>query len=268
MKAIVYSAVGKDFIWQACVSAKSVKHLMPDVKIIIYADQIFECEYFDEIHHFSINYDIDPSIKGVKVKKMEALSQLPAGHYIFLDCDTYCVERFDELFDLLENFDFGVCFDNWRMYQSDKAVQTYNSGVMVFRKNDEVSNFIDSWVFNYLKESAIPDQYTFNKLLTSSRLRFVTLPPEYNFRAGELNLLSGKVKIVHKHHKASVDKNNAAIGVFVNTVEVTRLYYPGGRMCYLNGDELIDVNISSPDFLSKNFEKIAYDSLSVKYKLI
>ena len=267
MKTIVYSAIGKDFIWEACVSAKSVREKMPGIRIVIFSDRNIISEYFDEVYRIDVDGSISPEIKSIKVQKMESLCRLPFGDYLFLDCDTYLVEPVWDLFVYLENFNLGFCFDNWRSDIKTQGVQSYNSGVIVFRKDELVASFLSDWRESYLSEVAVPDQYTFNKLIVESNLRYVTLPPEYNFRAEELHLAGSTVKIVHKHHRSSLDRNCASLGHFLNSIQSIRLYIPDGRMISFDSSGLRDVSIFDDPGVQSELTSLAEKSLDVKFSL-
>jgi hypothetical protein len=265
MKTIVYSAVGKDFIWEACISAKSVREKMPGIRIVLYSDVNVFSDYFDEVHRITIDSTFEPKIKSIKVQKIESLCRLPVGDYLFLDCDTYLVEPVWGLFEYLNNFDIGFCFDNWRSDIKSEGIQSYNSGVIVFRKNSITSDFLELWRNSYLAEAAIPDQYTFNKLIPNSRLRFVTLPPEYNFRAEELHLAGSDVKIIHKHHRSSFERNSASLGRFINSKTGIRLYIPDGKMVVSENGAFREVSIHECGLIESDLKAFADRSLSVTF---
>lgn len=267
MKTVVYSAIGKDFVWESCISAKSLRDKMSGVKIILFSNCSVESDYFDEIYKVDLDSSIEPEIKSIKVKKIESLRNLPDGEFLFLDSDTFIVEPFWEIFSYLNYFDIGVCFDNWRMGERTPGIPSYNSGVVVFRSNDKTRLFFDKWREEYLTNESIPDQYTFNQLLVKSDLRYVTMPPEYNFRAEELHLAAGHVKIIHKHHRTSVRRNSASLGQFLNLTDEIRLYIPDGKMIRFdsNGVSNIDIEECGVDLseLRINAEKAMNISMKV-----
>lgn len=267
MKTVIYSAIGKDFVWESCISAKSLRAKMPGVKTILFSNCSVESEYFDEVHVVNLDSSIEPQIKSIKVKKIESLCNLPDGEFLFLDSDTFIVEPVWEIFSYLNYFDLGVCFDNWRMGDRIPGIPSYNSGVIVFRSNDKTRSFFQKWRDEYLLEKSIPDQYTFNQLLVKSDLRYVTMPPEYNFRAEELHLAAGYVKIIHKHHRMSVRRNCASLGQFLNSTDEIRLYIPDGKMVKFNSDGVSNIDIEDCGFNLDELTASAENAMNIKMKI-
>src|SRR5438876_4187783 len=80
-------------------SAESLKSVMPGLPITVFSQFPVEGPNFDEVKI------VEPAGDGF-YDKARLMSQSPYQQTIFVDTDIYAVRPFDELFTLLDHFDF------------------------------------------------------------------------------------------------------------------------------------------------------------------
>ncbi len=234
-QGVVYVASGERFIEEASHSASSLKDKMPNIHITLFSSEKLTNKVFDEV----------VLIKGdqnVRLDKIIYMSKSPYKETLFLDTDTYIGDDVSELFTLLKKYDIAVAEAELRAgqnrlgeiynYQELKDADgkfifpIYNSGVILFRKSPQVSQFFIDWLDLAQKQMqekgpSFGDQPSFQITLHKSNLREVVLTPEYNCRFVFPVCVSGKVKILHGRHP-DIRKVEQEINSDINT----RLYHP------------------------------------------
>lgn len=206
-RGIIYIATGKKYVDEAVVSARSAKEHMPDIEITLFSDQASEVGYegvFDSIAGIS---DTDGSCRD----KIRPLLDTPYERTLFLDTDTFICAPVYDIFKMLDRFDIALAHAPDR-YQYDlpdlpDCFTELNSGVIAYRKNDEVSELLKDWEYTFYQMLAEDsgshrDQHSLRDAIYRSDLRFLVLPAEYNFRTICPNF-AGKhcaVKILHGRH--------------------------------------------------------------------
>jgi hypothetical protein len=139
----------------------------------------------------------------------------PYDYTLFLDTDTYVCADCSELFSLLEQFDLAVSHAPGRRsplkyglseaYPCPGVPRSFvelNTGVILFKKNTQIEKFFDDWLRLYTQqiESDLhppSDQPAFRQVLYTSKLKWMTLTPEYNCRTNFPVFVCEEVKILH-----------------------------------------------------------------------
>ena len=211
-RGIVYVATGTQYINEALVSIKSLKQHMPEMPVTLFASE--EGDYpqnIDVARMDSPNYDY-PGID-----KIQYISNSPYRETLFLDSDTFVVESFDEVFQLLKEFDLALSHapvrqpprklkgKEWINYDEQsisKAFSELNTGVILFRKSEKTDQFFQDWLTECRKRAKnrgkpLHDQAAFRTSFYPSSLRLATLTPEYNCRFIFPTYVQGRVKILH-----------------------------------------------------------------------
>lgn len=204
---VLYVATGKRFISEATESAKSLNQVMPEVKIILWTDEIPE----HENHPFyKINLLEKPTYSFFD--KIIPLCETPFQKTLFVDTDTYFLAPVNDLIPLLERFDLTYCHAPWRICPGENNILTEvpssfpepNTGVIAYRSTKEVFNTFRDWERIYdkmLKSNKMPnhDQPAFRLALWKSDLNTTVLPSEYNIRTIFPVFVGGNtdVKILH-----------------------------------------------------------------------
>ena len=193
---VIYIATGEKFIREACQSVVSLKAKMPNIPVTIFASEDLKNSNFDQVIVIE-----KPDYNHVD--KIKYIYASPYDYTLFLDTDTYISADFSEIFTVLDKFDMGVAHAplNMRGFVNGvpESFQQLNTGVILYKKSPPVEKFFAKWLELYKPPNA--DQPTFREVLYNSKLRIVTLAPEYNCRFPFFGVVSGTVKILHGRHK-------------------------------------------------------------------
>jgi hypothetical protein len=186
-KGVLYIAFGENFVKEMLYSAESVKKHNPNLHITAFSDREIDSLFIDDYKIIEVNH-----IRA----KVDYVAQTPYNKTIFLDSDTIVDYNIEEMFEILDHYDFAICHDLARKRKNvSRLIPEYakipyafsevNPGVMVFEKTDEVVEFFDLWKkYFYRYFSMWPyEQPTFRVALWESGLDFYILPPEYNIRS-------------------------------------------------------------------------------------
>lgn len=189
-RGVLYIAFGENFIKELLLSAESVKKHNPDLHITAFIDKQIESEFVDEVRIIDVKH-LRP--------KIDYIDQSPYEETLFLDTDTIIDYNIEDMFDLLDNFDFAITHDLARKRKKYSAVMReyreipysfseVNTGVFVFRKNDRVNKLFHDWrecfyrYYNYCPW----DQASFRISLWENcmeGLKLYIFPVEYNIRS-------------------------------------------------------------------------------------
>jgi len=212
---------------EALFSIRTFKKHCPDIPVTVFAgrDRPFRESGADQV--VRIREDLHPFQNKVKY-----FFETPYRRTLFLDADTQTIAPVRELFDCLEDCDLAVA----RAPVKDSSVRPYrfagyealkyNTGLIVFRKNDAVRKFWKIWKIRTLRQdpaalspSGLSDQTFFNRLIRRGvhrecGMRIKTLPNTvYNVHWCMLRTLGSKgllpeAKIFHAHwlYRAKAEK--------------------------------------------------------------
>ncbi len=183
-RGIIYIAAGEKYVRAANHSARSVRRTCPGLATHLFCDPATaaEADVFDGITEIP-----DPHRRS----KVDYLSRTPFDRTLYLDTDTEIVADIRDIFDVLDRFDVGLAHAHSRNTKSTTqtwrealpgAFPQFNGGVILFRRNPRVQQFLDDWREGYHTAGFGRDQTTLRELLWLSDLRICTLPPEYNVR--------------------------------------------------------------------------------------
>lgn len=210
MEGIIYIATGDDYISEACHSAQSVKRVLPDANITIMTDRSSIPTVFDS--HILLE---SPDYSNLD--KVNNISRSPYEKTLFLDTDTYIAnkEAINDLFALLEEFDFAACHGLGRRLEitinqkkiPDVSVPDsfawFNSGVLAFRNNKRVNKVLEDWYDIFTSQRQINpeilDQGALRKALYYSDAKIATLPFEYNYHVLHPQAVGDEVRLLHGH---------------------------------------------------------------------
>jgi hypothetical protein len=240
VRGVVYVATGEKYNAEAICSAASVKAIHPDLSITLFTDVNTKSDLFDRV--ISIGLPQHPYLT-----KVVCMSRKVYDETLYLDTDTYVCGDLNELFSILERFDWGTIIAPARTDPADlkllgdilKPVPAGfpqpNTGVIVFRHSQLTNSFFNLWIerFRYYLDQAnkrgkkhVNDQTPCREALYLSDLRIATFPPEYNCRLQYPGQLHGLVHIVHGHCadlKLGADTLNRLSGMRVHWVNNGRL---------------------------------------------
>ena len=207
-QGILYIATGEKYIHAAIRSAKTVNTYCPNLRIHLYADwQNYDFKFEQSPFPFSSIGKIENPHRRSKVDYM---ASTPFDKTLYLDTDTTLNADISDMFRVLERFDIALAHAHkrntevniapWRI-EIPQAFPQYNSGVILYRSNPIVIQFLKDWSSFYQEADLRHDQPTLRELLWLSDLRIATLPPEYNVRFMKYHFLWSKseaeTKIFH-----------------------------------------------------------------------
>lgn len=198
---IIYGACGdRNQLTYAGQSAQSAKRMMPGVPCYLWTS--LEGPYdsaFDKV----IKLEDVPQF----LPRMVAALETPFDRTLVIDNDTRFIMPCEEIFDVLDEFDMAAAHAPLRRFGSPRhpeAFAAYNCGVIVYRKTPEVMQFWKDWIAEYSRQRPVSsvvavDQMVFAEMVYKSKLKFCTLPPEYNLRSIFPMFIGGRtcVKILH-----------------------------------------------------------------------
>lgn len=179
-RGLVYAVGGDDALGEARVSARSARESNPGLPICLIHEKPCDAPEFDDV----VVVDNPAALRRMKLH----MDQCPYDQFICLDSDTLVVGPLDEVFALLDRFDFAACQSStgyhYRIEGLPDTFPEYNSGVVAIRKSDATRAMISRWrelYLQYLREHGNPwDQRALRRALWESGLRLAWLPPEYN----------------------------------------------------------------------------------------
>jgi hypothetical protein len=232
-RGILYIATGSKFVREAVKSSRSVKE-NAGLNTAIITDRSIDSSYFDVVKR------IEEGLHNSYGDKPTYISESPFDKTVFLDTDTFVVDKLDELFLGLNEYDISVSHAPARktnrnipsgevtVDQIPKSFCEFNTGVIVFRTNEKIKHLFSTWEKEYINDNKnqkdISDQPSFRRALYGSNVDFTTLPPEYNCRFIYPGYVWGKVKIFHGRNG-----NMREIKGKVNSTHGMRVHIPKGK---------------------------------------
>jgi hypothetical protein len=196
-RGVLYIASGSGFAREAILSAESVKENNSQIPITMITDQPISSEFIDNI--IKIEDDVETF-----ANKPFNMSRTPYEKTLYLDTDTYICSDISDIFELLEKYDIAATHNqkgtSYTIGDIPNAFPEYSSGVIGFRDNKLVTNFLSTWKSYYqqdTREEYPEDQPSFRKALYDSDLKLATLPREYNCAVRMPGYLNDEVKILH-----------------------------------------------------------------------
>lgn len=186
----LYVAIGKKFIIEANIAAKSLKRFTKyPIAILTDIPKLVDRTYFDNIiHSTTLGRSFEVKITG--------LINSPFDQTVFLDSDTFVLKPIDDLFDGLELFDMMMTIGpNWHSYGFFQSYQPkhvikykgivpeFNTGVIVMKKSKSTLNFLQKWHDTHKKLNMYADMPTLREAYIENidSIKIGVLPNEFNF---------------------------------------------------------------------------------------
>lgn len=201
------------YSFQDCVHFLAAIRKLYSDPIVVLIDQVpvvFQplLKAFGNVHLLPAPADSNPVLASRRAK-VSLYDLSPFDRTIYLDSDICLLERIDELFEQLDQYDMMMAkdvqssitqarnlvrngYDILPTLQSlefpvDETTVQYNSGVLAFCRNDRVSQFFQSYrqyfdvVVQHPNELKLKDQGAFAAAIATTPLNTKILPPTYNF---------------------------------------------------------------------------------------
>lgn len=248
-KGFIYIAFGEKYLKEALISARSLRELNNEPIMLLTDTKITE-EYES---YFSEVLIINPShIRS----KIDFIKYTPFKKTIYLDSDTFINSNVDDIFELLDRYEFVASNDlaRERKYiknffpeyaEIPRAFSELNSGIFGFKQTDNVEQLFTLWkkyFYKYYEKTGGLDQACFRVAVWESHVDLYVLPQEYNLRSPDIKrkissavaegLLDGdhlSPRIYHAHILNNDDFNELDLDAL----------YEKARMKYSNGSEVI-----------------------------
>lgn len=210
---ILYLAKGEEYQREATISAKRTKEVMPDVPMTIVTHEKFDTDVFSQ--------QLVDNTGFSKTDKPNALLRTPYQRTIFLDTDIYLEQSIEETYALLNEFDMAVATnpaDTYLKHTVDYGVEEafpeFNTGVIVYKSNEAVREFLRDWRASY-EFWHRKDQPSFRQVLYESDVRFAPLRRRYNYMYRDPAHLVGEVKVFHgallEHRGADMPRHELSL---------------------------------------------------------
>lgn len=212
---VIYVATGADYVDLACQSCQSLLDTNPGIQADLFTEDTSRSglEVFDRVH----------AVPRVHARaKLDCLALSRFDTTLFLDADTLVVRQLGDIWQLSDRFALSMAHDVRRasaLIREGLAIDTpyafpqLNSGVILYRNDDQTRAFFAKWAALYRDNDARRDQPTLKDMLWQSDIRFYVLPPEFNFRripvVNGWEPLDARITIVHSHRLMDHMRNNA-----------------------------------------------------------
>lgn len=177
---VIFATTGENYTALAERAAQSVRNTCPGLAVDLFTDQTINMPVFDRIHQLN-----DPWRRS----KIDAMAASRFDKTLYLDADLFVIADIRDVFDVLDRFDIAMaqdssrnsvaCHSFWRK-PLPNAFPQFNSGVVAFRRNANVTTLLQNWSATVRQEEFKRDQPVLRELIWDSELRVATLPREYN----------------------------------------------------------------------------------------
>lgn len=229
-RGFVYVAWGTRFLNEAIKSAFSVKQHMDYPIALITPISIEGPHPFDHVISTPFERTYRDKIKMV---------QSPFEETIFLDTDTYVLESFDPIFDLLKRFDIAYTPSAPSNHYTlpgvpNLAFDEPSAGLIAWRSNQETQRFFERWDDEYSIQEAQNgngawDQRSMRAALWNTDVRLAPLRADWQLYSFEFAVLMNTAKMVHgrgKDAEAAISQSNRFIGprLYAPRLGVTRAW--------------------------------------------
>jgi len=201
------------YLGEARQSAKSVRKYHPDAELTLFTDHDRKIGDDDFTHVYRLEKsDLEPwFLRSVFYMNIALMDYSNFEKTVYLDTDTYVCGPLDDIFDMLDVFDFvGAQAPGRRTAPTTvpitPAFTEYNIGVQGIMVSSEMIDFFDRWLELYKANKEIygnNDQAPLREMIWNYRgpLRFGTMPIEYNFRFQMGGQVREPIKILHGRSK-------------------------------------------------------------------
>lgn len=207
-RGILYVATGDKYINEVIESVQSLRTHMSDLPVTLLSDKYVDHPELDQVELLN-----DPDY--TYADGIVQFDDLPYERTLRLDSDIRFLYDVSELFEVLDQFDFGATVNpSPRFYEqgdptyvSDDVPNSFplvNGGVLMFKKNERVKDMLELWeniYYSTLDENEREfNQPSLREAVYKSNVRYFPITPEYNCYIDLPGSLDGKVKMIHGRH--------------------------------------------------------------------
>lgn len=193
----IYFVVNSQAYLKKCeLSAISLKEHMPDVKTTLFTnikDVISPC--FDEVI-------VTGNPGYIWVYKYECLLKSTYDYTLHLDADTYVVDSFYDVFEMLDRFDLvlplSVHYNSGKVSGVPDCFPELAGGLMVWKRCQITTEFLNKVLeAKKLKTKRSDEPFIRWAVYHMSELKIGVIPWEYNCVYAHPGYLFSKVKVMH-----------------------------------------------------------------------
>jgi len=205
-QGVIYIAFGTPYLAMALNSLKTLKKHNPGLAacVLTNIDNCFleKLPYWEQGKDWHIYVDDENTAnRNYKI----AVNQLsPFDQSVFLDCDTEVLASFEPFYFMLSYFDLLIAPSVGRGLQAETGTILFcgsrgmhntpywNSGVIAFKKSNEVTAFFNNWRRLFKEKMVRFDQPSLAEALITSNLRFAGIDRMWNW-SDQMWLFSDRV---------------------------------------------------------------------------
>ena len=240
-KGFIYIANTEKFKSEALKSSKSLKRFTSYPICILLTNDLID----DEINETFDDVIVNSELKNYTYfSKVIGMMNTPYDRTVFLDSDTFVCSDLDDLFDLLDYFDFSTTIEQKKHTSKlnnlslKNIFPEFNTGVIVFKKNKIMKSIFDDWLSISLESNIKMDMPFFREAVIKNidKVNFSILPDEYNLHGfSTFLIIYGEVKVIHERLGRSLSTTTAFYPSFqqmelfekkINKKNYKRLYIP------------------------------------------
>ena len=203
-KGYIYVANTEKFKSEALKSSKSLKRFTSYPICICLTKDLIDEEINDKFDDIIINSELK---KHTYLSKVLGMMNTPYDKTIFLDCDTFICSDIDDLFNLLDYFDFSTTIARQKHTAKlnnvilKNILPEFNTGVIVFDNNNKMKSIFEDWLRISLDSKIKMDMPFFREAVIKSqhKVRFSIIPDEYNLHGfSTMLIIRDEVKVIHE----------------------------------------------------------------------
>jgi len=211
---VVYLAFGSVFVAKALYSAETTKRFNPDVGICIVANVEFPGKAAVPFWNESVDQWVflDEPAENNRKYKTNIIRYTPFSKSIYIDCDTFITGSLSHAWTFLDHFDICLRLQEGKQkhthleeYEVLPGINTpylphWNGGVVLFKKNERVESFFDSWQKNFNDSGLEFDQPSLVRTLFESNVRCLSLDTRWNGGFKPLDRGGSRIPIIIHYH--------------------------------------------------------------------
>jgi len=161
----------------------------------------------------------------------------PFDKTLHLDADTFIIDKFGEVFDMLDNFDMvtkmSVHYISKRFPDVPECFPELSGGYMAWNKVTAVDNFFKDVLDLVSQRSGGTDEPFIRKAMYHSNVRYTVIQNDYCINYGHPQYAFGKIKMVHgKYENIEDDAKIINHKVYEQFDPFKRLLYGNKLVCF------------------------------------
>jgi hypothetical protein len=252
----LYAVSGDDrYFFEAVQSVRSLKDVEPEshASIVIPAGSSTDApisDHFDRVLELKYKKGGDP--KQFTVKAM--LEKSPYEKNFFLDTDTYFIDSCKSLFEVLDSYQMCIrqspC-DLKQVKGHPFAYTPYNTGVIVYRNDEEVRWVFKDWIHFMEKRNYKRDQPSFMEAIAGKGINIYAIRNNWNARFPFFEAYSGRVHLLHGRWD-----NIETVAERINSTEHNRAWIPILESCihrHMTASDVVELFPRVVDGLMRRF---------------